>query len=317
MSLFGSTTVTNTTSRRVLLTLRAGICNLENGTVTPDPRGGVLTVSQESSGLVELRWEPTANKGAPVVVPVVVGEAKVQRVAKVTTGRVFVVNCGARQVFFWLQDSPDAERDAQYFKQLQRAVEGKGTVRVNTDAAAPVPVSAPASGAAAAPALARGAIAAAANSAPQMDVSDFTRLLESMGAAAPSAAGGSHNPTTARVRITDVMRAPGMRAALLADSAFYMTRLHDTLPSGVDASDDIVDQVINPQVGAAASALDAALQDPVGYNEIATAFGIRLLPGAAPTVAALLEAIAAEPLEGAANPAPSQPSADRSGDAAQ
>jgi hypothetical protein len=134
-----------------------------------------------------------------------------------------------------------------------------------------------------------------------------------MGAAPTAATGGASAasataaaPTSAAeaarrdVRLSDVLRGNTLRAALNADPAFYMTRLHATLPAGVDPSDDIAPQVLNPQFSAAASALDAALQDPVGVREVATAFNIRIPPGQLPSAAALLAAIAAEPVDAGA-----------------
>jgi hypothetical protein len=121
-------------------------------------------------------------------------------------------------------------------------------------------------------------------------------------ASATSAAAPTNAAEAARrdVRLSDVLRGNTLRAALNADPAFYMTRLHATLPAGVDPSDDIAPQVLNPQFSAAATALDAALQDPVGVREVATAFNIRIPPGQLPSAAALLAAIAAEPVDAGA-----------------
>ncbi|ORC92309.1 uncharacterized protein TM35_000045230 [Trypanosoma theileri] len=76
------------------------------------------------------------------------------------------------------------------------------------------------------------------------------------------------------VSLVDILGSTKLLEALREDPAFFMYRLHQFLPEGTDPTSDIVEQVRNPQVSAAASYLTTALQTPDGFRGLCTSFGI-------------------------------------------
>ncbi|ESS64050.1 hypothetical protein TcG_05435 [Trypanosoma cruzi] len=76
------------------------------------------------------------------------------------------------------------------------------------------------------------------------------------------------------VDLVDIIGSKKLLDALHEDPAFFMYKLHQFLPEGTDPTADIVEQVRNPQVSAAAASLGLALRDPLGFLETCSAFGI-------------------------------------------
>eukprot|EP01028_Stygiella_incarcerata_P004058 TRINITY_DN184_c0_g1_i3.p1 TRINITY_DN184_c0_g1~~TRINITY_DN184_c0_g1_i3.p1 ORF type:complete len:371 (+),score=127.41 TRINITY_DN184_c0_g1_i3:156-1268(+) len=101
----------------------AGKMVFSNGTVTADPRKGVLVVEKEPEGLVHVVWKPEGRQNPEDELYVVPGGATFNRVKKVTSGRVYVLQHeGAENAtFFWMQDRY-ASRDEEYVRAVRRAI---------------------------------------------------------------------------------------------------------------------------------------------------------------------------------------------------
>lgn len=332
MSLFGSSAI-GADNRRILLTLRCGrmFKDAKDGLIHADPRSGVLTLTMEASGVIDMKWEAlkhgvkgnadSAAEGpaseSTIIMP---GGAKFDRVAKCTTGRVFVVDFTSRQLFYWLQEQPDAERDATTFRALKSAIEGT-TRQAAAGAAGRGSTSS---------AVRPDGAAAAGGAGGGIQLSALTNILSNLGAA-PGAAGagaGASASTAAattggartggggggvsaaqlaaalgnvqqrgpNVRLVDVLRSEPAQAAYRADPALYMSRVHEHLPANTDPSADVnsFEVLHNPEFSGAASVLDSALADPAGYREILHAFGLQPPANAAPSTMGLIQAILAE-----------------------
>lgn len=336
MSLFGSATV-GADNRRLLLTIRAGrmFRKASDNLIHPDTRSGVLTLVMEASGVIDMKWEAiklhhakaaggssdAANEGpaseSTVVMP---GGAKFQRVEKCKTGRVFVIDFDTRQLFYWLQEPEDAERDATTFRAIKSAIEGS-TRQGGLGAQRTGAVSTASTAAVVAPSAVR------PDAAGGIQLSALTSILgnltgnqpaaaaaagaASSSAAAPAAGGISaaqlasamNVQRTPNINLNDVVRGEPANAAYRANPAHYMSRVYEHLPPGTDASANVSDFEIinNPEVQSAADVLDSALQDPNGYREILHSFNLQPPAGVPPSTWGLLQAILDEkPAEGSA-----------------
>ncbi|RNE97337.1 putative 26S proteasome complex ubiquitin receptor [Trypanosoma rangeli] len=90
------------------------------------------------------------------------------------------------------------------------------------------------------------------------------------------------------VDLVDIIGSKKLLDALHEDPAFFMFKLHQFLPEGTDPTVDVVEQVRNPQVSAAAASLGSALRNPLGFREICTAFGVS---GSNPSVFGFLSGV--------------------------
>jgi 26S proteasome regulatory subunit N13 len=332
MSLFGSSTI-GADNRRLLLTLRAGrmFKSTQDNLIHPDVRSGILSFTMEASGVIEMKWEALAgdqksssssssssttapgNNNPPsestVIMP---GGAKFDRVTKCTTGRVFVIDFGSRQLFYWLQEQPDNERDQNYFRAIKNAVEGKTRQGASLSANSTT-------NAASSPSSATGNAAANANSQAGIQLAALQNILTNLGGPSASSTstttattgGNNASPSPAnnaqalsnlmsqmqrtaavpRVSLQDVIRSQPAQDALRADPAFYMSRLFEALPPGTDPSSDVVENVMNPQFASSAASLSSALSDPDGYREIMHAFGLTPPAGVPPSPWGLIQAV--------------------------
>jgi hypothetical protein len=337
MSLFGSATI-GADNRRLLLTLRAGrmFKNSQDNLIHPDVRSGILSFTMEASGVIEMKWEAlagdsknsssssSANASAPgntnppsestVIMP---GGAKFDRVTKCTTGRVFVIDFGTRQLFYWLQEQPDAERDQNYFRAIKNAIEGKTRQGASTATGGAAASSSSTTGGSS-------SSSAAANNNNNnqagIQLAALQNILTNLGGPGTTSTTNNANATNAspspannaqslaalmnqmsqnqqrghnvpRVTLQDVIRSQPAQDALRADPAFYMSRLFDSLPPDTDPAGDVVENVMNPQFASSASALSSALADPDGYREIMHAFGLQAPAGVPPSPWGLLQAV--------------------------
>jgi 26S proteasome regulatory subunit N13 len=245
--------------RPPLVQFRAGKMILENGIVRADLRSGLFSLVQETTGLIEILWTSGSDCDSYIVPS---GDATFNRVKKCTTGRVFVLDMKVRTAFFWLQEKSE-ENDERYLKQVKRAIGDKTTSHP---------------GAAPAPAATASAASVPSNSL-QMDA--LQRILSNLGpAAAPEP-----EPS-----LQDIIMSQEVLEALRSDPAFYMARVHSHLPEGTEPDSDVVDELRNPQVQAAAAMLQAALSEPDGFRELCNAFGLRP-PAGACGLAAFLKAL--------------------------
>lgn len=255
-------------SSRPILQFRAGRMTKSGKLVTPDKAKGIVSLTQSPTGAVEITWDCEDDRTRSET-RTVVGDVKVSRVTKCTTGRVFVIDFGGdNQLFYWLQERSE-ERDEEYLKILKKHCERGGEQS--------------------------GTAAPSRDNANNIQLSALQNILANLGpgGAAPATTASQRpavvapRPSTDVIDLQAVINAPEVLQALQADPAFFMARLHEHCPPGTDASGDIVEQVRNPQVSAAAGLLQAALSEPDGFREIATAFGVQ--PRAAQTPLGALE----------------------------
>lgn len=211
--------------------------NLQNGMVVANPVKGVLSLVSDTTGAYEVFWTAEAGSDCETFI-LLKGQATVTRVSKCTTGRVFLIDVsGQRQAFYWLQDK-DSSRDDEYLKKLKTHLE--------VPPAAPKPPS--------------------QTSGLQIDA--LQRILADLGGSDAAAAAGPE------ISLQDIVGSSLLLDALREDPAYYMSKLHEHLPPGTEPDADIVDEIKNPQVSAAAAMLQAALQDPSGFKEVTSAFKI-------------------------------------------
>jgi 26S proteasome regulatory subunit N13 len=321
MSLFSSNI------RGAILQFRAGKMTKSGKTVTGDPRQGIFALVQQPSGALEVHWHAEGQPNQQEV-RIVVGNVTVDRVKKCTTGRVFVIDFGGdQQLFFWLQERSD-ERDEEYLKTLKRHIERTSGGSAAAGASGSTAAAASSSGGGAAGASTSAAAAAAATAA-SIQLSTLQNILSNLGVPA-SASGASASPATATpaspadhstLDLQRLLLSPQLLEAVRRDPAFYMSRLHDHLPSGTDPSDDIARHIRNPQITAAAAMLQAALSEPEGFRELTNAFSVSGTQGPAIGAMSFVQRVNAEPKneEGAntgtaggskdASPKPPQPQA--------
>ena len=250
--------------RRPLVQFRAGRMKKEGKLVTPEKKQGMLSMYRDASGMVELQW--SAEGIEPETCMIFPGDATVQRVAKCTTGRVFVIDFkGTRQLFYWLQERSE-ERDADYLKLLKKNIEGdaaSSSSNTSTSTSA----------------------ASASTNSNNIQLSQLQSILGNLGALPAAGAPAAAVPATQEIDLQKLLASPEMLAALREDPAFYMNCVHESLPEGSDSSSDVAEQVRNPQASAGAALLQAALQTPEGFRELCTAFGISQRPGRTPITA--------------------------------
>lgn len=223
--------------RKPLVQFRAGRMTLKDGIVTADPSRGVFSLVADPTGAFEIFW--TAESGPQSENFILLkGQATVTRVNKCTTGRVLLIDVsGQRQTFYWMQDK-NTDHDEEQLKKLKQALEV-------------APSAAP-----------KQSTSQSAASGLQIDA--LQRILADLGA----------DVRGEEINLQDVIGSSLLLDALKEDPAFYMTRLHEHLPPGTEPDADIIDEVKNPQVSAAAGLLQAALQDPSGFREITAAFKV-------------------------------------------
>lgn len=214
--------------RKPHIQFRAGRMRFENGTVTADPQKGIFSIVSDSTGALEVFWNAESTEDFDSIV-VLKGQAQVNRVAKVTSGRVFVIDVseGQRLSFFWFQDKETA-RDDDCIKKLKQLLE------VQTQSSS------------------------TKTEGNRLQIGTLQRILADLGESG--------------VSLQDCLASTSMLNALKEDPAFYMARLHEFLPTGTAPDSDVVGEVKNPQVSATAAMIQAALQDPSGSKELATAF---------------------------------------------
>jgi hypothetical protein len=109
--------------RKPHVQFRAGRMIFANGNVTPDSQKGILSVVSDPTGALEIFWNAEQSSDCDCIV-VLKGQAQVNRVTKVTSGRVFQidVSSGQRISFFWFQDK-ETTRDEEYLKKLKQLIE--------------------------------------------------------------------------------------------------------------------------------------------------------------------------------------------------
>lgn len=110
-----------------MLEFRAGKLYKTGRTVRPDRRKGLLQLWVEETGL-KLKWLDRRNQIVEDDIFLFPGEVSWQRVEQCTTGRVYVLDFGARQLFFWMQE-PDTEHDDQYARKINEYIEDPGKAR--------------------------------------------------------------------------------------------------------------------------------------------------------------------------------------------
>ncbi|CUI14399.1 proteasome complex subunit Rpn13 ubiquitin receptor, putative [Bodo saltans] len=215
--------------RKPHVQFRAGRMIFANGTVTPDSQKGILSVVSDPTGALEVVWNAEQSTDCDSIV-VVKGQAQVNRVTKVTSGRVFVIDIssGQRLSFFWFQDK-ESTRDEDYLKKLKQLLE--------------IPTQVPST----------------KNDANRLQIGTLQRILADLGEGVD-------------ISLQDCLSSSTLLSAIKEDPAFYMTRVHEHLPTGTPGDSDVVSEVKNPQVSATASMLDVALRDPSGFRELAGAF---------------------------------------------
>lgn len=222
--------------RKPLVQFRAGWMEFKDNLVTPDPRKGLLTLVSDPTGAVEILWTSETNNDSKSFV-VFKGQSTVSKITKCTTGRVFLVDISSqRQLFFWLQDK-SSDRDEEHLKKMKQALESPAQA-----ASKPQQTS-------------------SASSTIQIDA--LQRILADLGGSA------------SQVNLQEVLGSGAVLEALKEDPAFFMARLHQHLPEGTEPDADIVEQIRNPQVSAAAALLQAALEDQAGFREVAAAFHLQ------------------------------------------
>lgn len=272
--------------RRPLVQFRAGRMKKEGKLITPEKKQGMLSVYRDASGMVELQW--AAESGEPETCMIFPGDATVQRATKCTTGRVFVIDFkGTRQLFYWLQERSE-DRDTDYLKILKKNIEGDNASSSSSSSSN---------------STSNTAAAAPSSNSNNIQLSQLQSILGNLGGATPAGgvasaaapAPAAAAPTPQEVDLQKLLASPEMLSALRDDPSFYMSRVHESLPEGSDASSDVVEQVRNPQASGGAALLQAALQTPEGFRELCTAFGIEQRPGHVPiTALEFLECIIAD-----------------------
>eukprot|EP00756_Hemistasia_phaeocysticola_P002827 Hpha_TRINITY_DN11906_c0_g1::TRINITY_DN11906_c0_g1_i1::g.20832::m.20832/K06691/RPN13; 26S proteasome regulatory subunit N13 len=110
-----------------VLEFRAGKLYKSGRTVRPDRRKGLVQLWVEETGL-KLKWLDRRSQIVEDDIFLFPGEVTWQRVPQCTTGRVYVLDFGPRQLFFWMQE-PDAEQDDQYAKKINEYIEDPGKAR--------------------------------------------------------------------------------------------------------------------------------------------------------------------------------------------
>lgn len=224
--------------RKPLVQFRAGKMSLKDGVVTADPTRGVFSLVSDPTGAFEIFWTSDCGSQSEQFI-LLKGQASVSRVAKCTTGRVFLIDvAGQRQTFYWLQDK-NTEHDDEFLKKLKAALENP-------------PTTAPKAASSSQPAPAG------------LQIDALQRILADLGA----------DVRGQEIQLQDIISSSLLLDALREDPAFYMTRLHEHLPQGTAPDADIVDEIKNPQVSASARLLQAALQDPAGFREVSAAFKV-------------------------------------------
>ncbi|KAI7867096.1 proteasome complex subunit Rpn13 ubiquitin receptor-domain-containing protein [Spinellus fusiger] len=104
-----------------LIQFNAGKCVLENTTVSPDVRKGVIYMDQSDDQLMHLYWrerKATQPEEDMILFP---DEAELFKVEACTTGRVYVLKfkSSRQRLFFWMQDKDEAEDEARVQRVLQ------------------------------------------------------------------------------------------------------------------------------------------------------------------------------------------------------
>lgn len=99
--------------QRPLLEFKAGKMTRDDstGTVTADPRKGLVQVTVEES-ILHFKWKDRTTNTLEDDLMIFPEEATFKRIDKVKDGRVFVLEFtgGGREMFFWLQE-PKTDRD--------------------------------------------------------------------------------------------------------------------------------------------------------------------------------------------------------------
>ena len=240
--------------KKVALQFRAGKMTLANGTVTADPRKGMLAFLPHPTGVTEIMWCPL-DDSEPDTYCIFPRTATVSRVTKCTTGRVMLIDIQDRQLFFWLQDRSDDKDEATFKKAQQLLIPPKSQA---------APATAPTAAAVSAP-------TAAATAAPRTTASGSSISVQALQNILADLTAGQGQ----RVSLQALLGSDALLAALNEDRAFYTARLEEHLPPTQEGNTrDIVDEVRNPQVSATAAMLQAALEDPSGFHEVTTAFGV-------------------------------------------
>ena len=251
--------------RKPIIQIRAGRMEKEGKLVKPETKKGVFTLVNDTSGALEILWTNMNDPTDTQTTMVFPGEATFDRVTKCTTGRVFVLDFkGNRQMFWWLQESNE-DRDEELLKVMKKHLEQKGSGSSGN----------------------AGSSGGAGSGQQGLDMNSLQSILANLGggagaSAAPRPPAGSSTgaaprpaaPPIDEVDIQDVVTSPEVLAAINEDPAYYMTQLHQYLPDGVDPSDDIVEQLRNPQVSGTAGLLQAAVSQADGFREIVNAFNL-------------------------------------------
>eukprot|EP00695_Tsukubamonas_globosa_P003745 TRINITY_DN808_c0_g1_i1.p1 TRINITY_DN808_c0_g1~~TRINITY_DN808_c0_g1_i1.p1 ORF type:complete len:139 (+),score=30.18 TRINITY_DN808_c0_g1_i1:53-418(+) len=94
---------------QTLVSFKAGKCSQTGTTVTPDARKGTLILLKDDDNMLHLQWMDRTS-GATEDDFILFPGAQVVRVDKVVTGRVFTIDLGGRNAFYWMQE-PDSQKD--------------------------------------------------------------------------------------------------------------------------------------------------------------------------------------------------------------
>lgn len=284
--------------RPVLVQFRAGTMNIDAGTATADKRKGFASLIQNTSGLLELWWQPQdPTQGSPVQTIITFGDATFDKVDKCTTGTVFALCLnGSKEPshtrLFWLQEPNTREEDI--LTKIKKLV-GDAQCRKRLQAASR-PAAAPTTASTVGPSVTSNATATApapsAGSKGPITNEALQAILQNLTRSRP-----------ADINLQQLLSSDETLAALREDPAYYMQRIGEHLPP--NHSSDIVAEIRNPQAVAAAATLQAAVSEsPNTLNEVLGAFGLpKAAPTAAATATALCEAIIKASEANAASPA--------------
>eukprot|EP01062_Namystynia_karyoxenos_P059358 TRINITY_DN50797_c0_g1_i1.p1 TRINITY_DN50797_c0_g1~~TRINITY_DN50797_c0_g1_i1.p1 ORF type:complete len:328 (+),score=82.23 TRINITY_DN50797_c0_g1_i1:101-985(+) len=120
-----------------VMEFRAGKLTRSGTTVRPDKRKGLVQVWVEDGGL-KLKWVDRRTGTVEDEHFLFQGEVAWKRVEKCTTGRVYVLDFGARQLFFWMQE-PDESHDAEYARRINEYINDPAKARQDEARRNPLP----------------------------------------------------------------------------------------------------------------------------------------------------------------------------------
>jgi len=114
---------TTSEANKPLVSFRAGKCTFANNTVTPIPKKGLVQLTQTPDSLIHFQWKDRASGTLEDDLIIFPEEAAFSKVAKGTTGRVFILKfkTSDRKIFFWMQEPKD-DKDKEYEEKINQYI---------------------------------------------------------------------------------------------------------------------------------------------------------------------------------------------------